>query len=69
METKKNAPPPDFDDVTALSVENRISDMIHHYGSADAALKAVQYIPTPHKYRRAKKLLKKLIRTYKFYFE
>lgn len=36
------------------------------FGGAQQALKAVQDTPAPYKYRRAKKRLKKLIRTYAF---
>lgn len=42
-----------------------VKDLVQHFGTADAALEAVQSAPAPRKARRAKKLLKKLIRTYK----
>lgn len=46
-----------------------ITECVRWFGSADAALKAAQDAPTPRKKRRAKKLFKKLLRTYKYHFE
>lgn len=42
-----------------------VTDLVQIFGTADAALDAVQHTPAPRKKRSAKKLLKKLIRTYK----
>lgn len=41
-------------------------DFIKHFGGAKQALKAVQAFHAPYKLRKAKKLLKKLIRTYAY---
>lgn len=55
--------------MTDVEFASYIVEFIEHFGCARQALKAAQATPVPYKLRKAKELLKKLIRTYIYFTE
>lgn len=55
--------------MTNIEFASFIVEFIKDFGGAEQALKAIQSTPTPYKYRKPKKLLKKFIRKYIFITE
>lgn len=52
--------------MTDIEISSYIIEFIEYFGGTRQALKAVQDTHAPYKLRKAKKLLKKLIRTYAY---